>query len=303
MKVEAIKRVRQVAVGGLAAIAIFCALSAFRTTRPILSVVFLDVGQGKCAVVIAPNGNTLMVDAGTQTYGREGVGERLATQRILPALARLGIRRLHVMVVTHPDKDHCNAVPIVARELRPVLFLSPAGNSSEPEWLSVKAAFQGGAVTMVIAQRGQRLWLDPRNGIVAEVLGPPSGAVARVSEWTPNEASTVLKLRWQEFSVLFTGDLGETGQRWLLQSGTDLRATVLDVPHHGSKHNTATFLRMVRPKIAVISAGRQNPFGHPAPETVKVLQQMGATIWLTGEQGSLLVRTDGRQWTLTGLTH
>jgi competence protein ComEC len=206
-----------------------------------------------------------------------------------------------VILVTHPDKDHCNAVPILATELRPQLFWAPVGDSPEKEWQTVKTLMSDEGIKTVVAQVRQRLWLDTRNKVVVEVLGPPEGVVARVSEWSPNDASTVLKFRFGKVSALFTGDVGEVGQRWLLQSGADLRATVLDVPHHGSRHNLETFLTAVRPKIAVISAGRQNPFGHPDPKTVKTLQGLGASVWVTGEQGSLLVETDGQNLKLTKL--
>ncbi|MCS7187153.1 MAG: MBL fold metallo-hydrolase [Armatimonadetes bacterium] len=294
------KTVRQIVLVALAFVAIKCVVEVYHEFNPTTSLLFADVGQGRCILVVAPNGKTLLVDAGTQIYGQEG-REKETAQRILPLFARLGVRRLDVILVTHPDKDHYNLVPILTKEFPASLFWSPIGENSEIEWQSVKAAMTNSRTETVVVQLGQRLWLDARNGVSFEVLAPPAGIVPKVSEWSPNDASTVLKLRFGEFSVLFAGDVGEAGQRWLLNSGVDLRATILDVPHHGSKHNLETFLRAVRPKIAVISAGRQNPFGHPAPSTVEALERLGAIVWVTGEQGSLLIRTDGRNFNLTGL--
>ncbi len=294
------KTVRQVAIVVLVFLSAHCARLVYQDFHPAALFLFADIGQGKCTLVIAPNGKTMLIDAGTQTYGQDGKEEKFA-QKILSQFARIGVRKLDVILVTHPDKDHCNLVPILVKELRPNLFWSPVGESPEIEWQSVKAAMMNGRIKTVAAQLGQRLWLDARNGVVVEVLGPPAGIVPRISEWSPNNASTVLKLRFGEISVLFTGDVGERGQRWLLGSGVNLQATILDVPHHGSKHNLETFLSAVRPRIALISAGRQNPFGHPDPSTVEVLKRLGATIWVTGEQGSLLVRTDGHSLNLTGL--
>ncbi len=301
MREAFLQGLRRFGLLGLVLLAGYCGWLTEGELRSSASVLFMDVGQGKGAVVIAPNGNTLLVDAGTQAYGRDGVGEQVATSRILPLLARMGIRRLSVIAVTHPDKDHCNAVPMLAKELPPRLFWAPAGESSEPDWLAVKATMHQLGVRTVTAQVGQRLWLDAKRGVVAEVLGPPKAKAVRVSEIAPNDASTVFKVRLGEVSVLLTGDIGETGQRWLLQSGADIQATILDVPHHGSRHNLETFLFAVRPEVAVISVGRQNPFGHPAPKTVETLRRIGAIVWLTGEQGSLKVTVQGRRWTLTGM--
>lgn len=300
MAEKATVTVRQIVLVVLALLSAYCVRLAYRDFHPTASFLFADVGQGKCILVVAPNGKTMLIDAGTQTYGQDGKEEATA-QKVVSQFARIGVRKIDVILVTHPDKDHCNLVPILARELQPRLFLSPIGDSPEVEWQSVKAAIMNGHTKTIAARLGQRLWLDTKNGVVVEVLGPPEGIVPKVSEWSPNDASTVLKLRFGKISVLLTGDVGETGQRWLLGSGADLRASILDVPHHGSKHNLETFLRTVRPKIAVISAGRQNPFGHPDPSTVEALKRLGAIVWVTGEQGSLLIKSDGRTFNLTGL--
>jgi len=300
MAEKATRTVKQIILVALVLLAAYCVWLVYRDFRPTAYFLFADVGQGKCILVIAPNGKTMLIDAGTQTYGQDGKEEATA-QKVISQFAQIGVRKLDVILVTHPDKDHCNLVPILTREMQPRLFWSPVGESHEVEWQSVKAAMINGRTKTVAAQLGQRLWLDAKNGVVVEVLGPPAGIVPKVSEWNPNDASTVLKLKFGEISVLFTGDVGEVGQRWLLSSGMNLRATVLDVPHHGSRHNLETFLRAVRPKIAVISAGRQNPFGHPAPSTVEALKRVGAIVWVTGEQGSLLIKTDGQSFNLTSL--
>jgi len=300
MKEKVMGVARQIGLIALVFVAAMCVWLTYRDLRPKALILFADVGQGKCILLVAPNGKTMLVDAGTQTYGQDG-RESSVAQKILSQFAQIGVRRLDVILVTHPDKDHCNAVPILATELRPQLFWSPVSDSSEREWQAVKTLMSDKGVKTVIAQVGQRLWLDTRNRVIVEVLGPPEGVVARVSEWSPNDASTVLKFRFGKVSALFTGDVGEAGQRWLLRSGANVRAKILDVPHHGSKHNLKTFLSAVRPKIAVISAGRQNPFGHPDPETVKTLQELGASVWVTGEQGSLLIETDGQNFKLTKL--
>ncbi len=300
MKERAKRTVRQITLVALAFVAIYCVVSVYQEFHTTALFLFANVGQGKCILVVAPNGKTMLVDAGTQTYGQEGREEVIA-RKILSQFARLGVRRLDVVLVTHPDKDHCNAIPILVRELPTSLFWSPVGDSPEVEWQEVKATMLNGQTKTIMAKVGQRLWLDTRNRMLVEVLGPPEGIVPKVSEWSPNDASTVLKLKFGEISVLFTGDVGEVGQRWLLSSGMNLRATVLDVPHHGSRHNLGTFLRAVRPKIAVISAGRQNPFGHPDPSTVEALKRVGAIVWVTGEQGSLIIKTDGQSFNLTSL--
>ncbi|MCX7643510.1 MAG: MBL fold metallo-hydrolase [Armatimonadetes bacterium] len=294
------KTARQIIVVALVLLAAYCVWLTHRDFHLTVSFLFVDVGQGKCNLVVAPNGRTILIDAGTHTYGQNDRVEAIA-QKVISQFARIGVRKLDVISVTHPDKDHYNLLPILMKELQPSLLWLPLGEDADAEWQSVKAIAMNGRTQTIAARLGQRLWLDTKRGVFVEVLGPPNGVVPKVSEWSPNDASTVLKLSFGEVSVLFTGDIGGMGQRWLLSSGANLRATILDVPHHGSKHNLETFLRAVRPKVAVISAGRQNPFGHPYPSTVEALKRLGAIVWVTGEQGSLLIRTNGRNFSLIGL--
>jgi len=110
--------VRQIGLVALMFVAGFCLWVTYRDFRPTALMLFSDVGQGKCILLVAPNGRTMLIDAGTQTYGQDG-REDLTAQKILSQFARIGVRRLDVILVTHPDKDHCNAVPILATELRP----------------------------------------------------------------------------------------------------------------------------------------------------------------------------------------
>lgn len=242
-----------------------------------------------------------MVDGGSHNYGGDNRGEEVAERAILPVLRRLGVRHLDAVLVTHPHDDHCNALPTIVQALPPNLFWQPIVPSVETGYLALEAAMRQARVTVIKVRQRQKLWLDTHHGVVAEVLGPPDGMPANFSPTDANDASAVVKVRFGKVSLLVTGDAGEQAQRWLLHSGMDLQATILDVPHHGSRHLLPSFLRAVRPKVAVISVGRNNPFGHPAPETLAALQALNATIWRTDKQGGLFVWTDGRRWRLAAL--
>jgi len=112
----------------------------------------------------------------------------------------------------------------------------------------------------------------------------------------PNEASLVFRLRFGTTAVLFTGDVEHGAERAMLADAASLRSDVLKVPHHGSATSTtAGWLAAVAPRIAVISSGRDNRFGFPAPAVVHRLRAAGASVWNTAEQGAIRIVSDGRR--------
>jgi competence protein ComEC len=116
-----------------------------------------------------------------------------------------------------------------------------------------------------------------------------------------NQDSMVLRLQYGDFSMLFTGDLEEEAEVTLAESGENLRSDVLKVGHHGSKKaSSESFLAVVSPQIAVISCGKDNRYGHPAPDTVNRLMEAGCMIWQTQESGAVTLQSDGRTYTVNG---
>jgi hypothetical protein len=110
-----------------------------------------------------------------------------------------------------------------------------------------------------------------------------------------NNRSLVLKLTYGAISVLFTGDIEQEAESFLLQTGHDLRATILKVPHHGSRTSSSeAFVRAVNPSVAVISVQRDSRFGHPHPAVVERYRRLGALILRTDEFGAITIRTDGQ---------
>ncbi|HEY8309454.1 MAG TPA: hypothetical protein VIG47_02810 [Gemmatimonadaceae bacterium] len=109
-----------------------------------------------------------------------------------------------------------------------------------------------------------------------------------------NNNSLVFRLEYGRFRMLFTGDAGSEAEERILASGSDVRAEVLKVGHHGSAYSsTPAFIRAVSPRFAVISVGRNNLFGHPSPTTLETLRNFGATVFRTDEDGGVTVETDG----------
>jgi competence protein ComEC len=271
---------------GLAAVLLAAALVGWSVSEHEpegrVSVTVMDVGQGDAILVEDASGRRVLVDGGPR--GRE---IRDALSRNLP----FPDRRIDLVVLTHPQGDHYGGLAEVidSYDVGRVLMLPEDGEGDAyADWLHEVAA--SGTQT-VPAQRGQTVMLD---GALLEVLGPGDGPLYQAFDL--NERSLVVKLTAGSVSFLLTGDLGADGEEALLRSGADVGATVLKVGHHGSGSSTTEeFLSRVRPSAGVISVGKGNSYGHPAPEVLTRLE--GVPVLRTDEDGDVKFVTDGtRLW-------
>ena len=257
---------------------------------------WLDVGQGDAVVIHFPDRTTWLVDAGP-AYPFGDAGRSV----VLPYLRRRGVSRLEWLIVTHPDLDHVGGAVSVVRGLEVSRLGSPMAVDDGPLWLELLATTTDDRPRAVTLRAGQRL----RQGSVSiDVLHP-------TAEWVPvdpydgrrpsNESSAVLLLSDGPCRLLLTGDLGEPGEKALVGRLADsLRAGLLHVGHHGSRHSSSTaFLTEVAPQAAVVSAGRANRHGHPHPDALTRLAAAGAQIWRTDRRGPVFARCEAGGWRLS----
>lgn len=248
-----------------------------------VSLTLLDVGQGD-AILLRSGGRSLLVDGGGWRHG--DFGGRV----LLPALLGEGVHRLDAVALTHPDADHCHGLAQVAS------YLPVAEVWLAPHWTGDDCADELAATptarTVHLAAGGARRLGAWR----IEVLHPewPARRGAGAAAKAPNRYSLVLGAEAHGRCVLLTGDLDQAGERALVRRFPELRCDLLKVGHHGSKTSTGrALLASFAPRAALISAGRGNPYGHPASEVVDRLERAGATILRTDLHG--LVRLS---WTL-----
>lgn len=262
---------------------------AFARTAPpepaVLRVAFLDVGQGDAAVIHLPDGKAVLVDAGAADE-RYDAGERV----ILPYLRHCGIRRLYALVVTHPDNDHRGGVRAIL-DAMPVANILLGGRwPAEGAAGALLQRMRSSNAVMHDVRAGSRMQLP--GDVMLYGLSPPADSLVESS----NENSVVFRLDYGRTRFLFTGDADtEAEERMVRRYGGSLRADVLKVGHHGSATSTAdAFVADVRPRFAVISAGRNNRFKHPNGPVGARLLKAGAEISRTDVEGAVLFESDGR---------
>lgn len=234
-----------------------------------------DVGQGDATVLAAGDGAAVVVDAGP---------DPALVDRCLTAL---GIVRIPLLVLTHFHADHVVGLPGVLRG-RSVGAIETTGFAEPPEqaaFVRVQAAAWHIPVTRAVAGERRRT-----GALEWQVLWPPPGPGP--SPDGPNDASVALSVRSAGLTLLLLGDLEPPAQQALLRSpaGAGLGPVdVLKVAHHGSAYQDPELIRKVVPRLALISCGRGNPYGHPAPGTVAALREEGAMVLRTDEDGAIAV--------------
>ncbi len=274
----------------VAAIVVALLIGQFGAARAdgLLHVYALDIGQGDAILIVTPDGRQMLVDGGAD--------HRLTLAAIGPLLPP-GDRTLDVVAATHFDSDHAGGLLGVLDRYRTGTVLQGTDASQEaalfPQW---RAVLDQRNHRVAEIQAGHRIRLG--SDVVIEALHPPHDGLRRAAVRDSNNRSMVLRLEYGDVSFLLTGDIEDETERYLVAAlGERLRSDVLKVAHHGSKSSTTqVFLDTVNPQTAVISAGRDNRFGHPHPEVMARLESAlePERVFLTARDGAVEYVSDGK---------
>ena len=257
-----------------------------------LHLTFIDVGQGDAALVRFPGGSAMVVDTGGLSGSSSfDVGDRV----VAPVLRASGVRRLASLVLTHGDPDHIGGAPSIIREFRPRDVWEGIPVPRFEPLRALRTEAQAVRATWATLTTGDRMTFD---GVDVIVRHPdlPGWERQRVR----NDDSVVLELRWRDVSVLLTGDIGKAVEHPLASTIPPAPIRIVKIPHHGSlTSSTPEFIRAIAPRIAIVSAGRSNHFGHPVPEVLERYRSVGAEVFRTDQDGAVSVDSDGYSVSVT----
>jgi competence protein ComEC len=252
-----------------------------------LHVKFLDVGQGDAAFVKFPRGDTFLVDTGG-LGGRTSfdIGDRV----VAPVLRTAGVRRLGTLVLTHGDADHIGGAAAIIREFKPRDVWEGVPVPQFEPLHALRADVRNRGLRWATVQTNDAV---AANGVLLTVRHPD------LSDWerqnVRNDDSIVLELRWGEVSIILTGDIGRDVEGAIASQLEPAALRVVKVPHHGSLTSSSpAFVRALAPRAAIVSVGRNNNFGHPAPAVLQRYAAAGAEIFRTDRDGAVTVDTDGK---------
>lgn len=243
----------------------------------VLTFAMLDIGQGDALFIEGPTGLQVLIDAGPNTG---------AVLRELPKVMRFGDRTIDAVMETHPDADHMGGLIDVFERYKVGAFITPGVIKHNTTTDALDARVDKEPALIYIARRG--MVIDLGGGAHLDILYPDTD----VSGWEnkSNDGSVVARLVYGETEVMLTGDAAFATEDHLLAiASSSLSADILKVGHHGSKSSTgAAFIKAVHPKIALVSVGADNSYGHPAPDVLSRLSAAAVPLMRTDTQGTII---------------
>ena len=267
-------------------LAVMTGLNVFSViNRPECRVVFADVGQGDCCLIMTPE-KTCLIDAGTYDEG---------SSTVVDLLDYYGISKVDVCVMSHWDVDHSGGIAALCVRGRTKTILTSYVPSPDDRDKDVKDFFKSTGLDerekalflsqLEPAAAGDRILIS--ESVWLDVIYPSEG------KGGGNEESLVAKLHIEcgdPVDILFTGDIGKDTEKHMIEDSLDLDCDILKVAHHGSKYSsTAEFIEACSPSVAVISVGANNFYGHPAPVTLGRLDSYGCKVFRTDLEGAVVL--------------
>ncbi len=242
---------------------------------------FLNVGQADCSLIKFPDGSNMLIDAGNN-------GD---SQYITEYLANEGVKKLDVVVGTHPHEDHIGSLDTVINNFDIGAVYMPDDVATTKTYEDVIDAIDSKGLSITKPVMGEQFTVG---GGVFTILGPQK----KYSDHNNN--SIVLKMNYGDVSFMFTGDAEAEAEGDILSKGYDLKSDVLKVGHHGSSTSTSdSWLSAVSPRYAVIQTETGNDYGHPHKETIDKLNNAGIQIFRNDTMGEIVMVSDGENISIT----
>ncbi|MEK7580364.1 MAG: ComEC/Rec2 family competence protein [Patescibacteria group bacterium] len=248
-----------------------------------LKVSFLDIGQGDAVLITLPDKRNILVDGGPDKNVIYKLDKYLPRQN----------RTIDLMILTHPDPDHLNGLVEALKRFSVSKIFYTGVSDPDPVYYEWQEIIKNKNIPLLVIDRAEEIKLDEK---IFLVFLWPRESLSGKSLKDDNIGSLVFKLNFENISFLFTGDINKEVEEKLLNKEADLRADVLKIAHHGSKHSsTVKFLEKVKPSYAVISVGKNNKFGHPNLRVIFNLNKVHSQILRTDKNGDIIFTTDGKE--------
>jgi len=280
------RKVQKVTIIGLLIAANIYIWSAIAGSSQMM-ITFLDVGQGDAALVELPSKKTILIDAADRNYRRD-YGKLV----VCPYLERRGIRKIDVLILSHPHNDHIGGAPYILRHLNVGQIWESGIIARSRVYREIHHLADSLEIPIITPESGDIASLS--NEIKLLFLHPSERFLERHKR-NYNNGSLVCKLCYNDVSVLFTGDAEKESEKYLCLWNDELKSTILKVPHHGSKTSSmSSYVNLIDPEIAIISVGNRNKYNHPSASTLERYKSMRTRLYRTDINHAVQITTNGK---------
>ncbi|MGI5891604.1 MAG: DNA internalization-related competence protein ComEC/Rec2 [Bacillota bacterium] len=250
----------------------------------VMEVTFIDVGQGDSTLIVTPQGHNILLDGGGKQNNKDWIGQKI----LLPYLQSRGIKKLDLIIASHPHDDHVDGLLTVLEHLPTDTFMTTAVFEEVDLQKELEAEAQEAGAKIIYVIAGERYLVE--EDLYLTVFSPDQ--VQKYDTETANEGSLVAKFSYKEIDFLFTGDV--EGNNLKALADKDIGAEILKIPHHGSRNSfDSDFYQRVSPQAVVICVGEGNAFGHPARDVVNYFRQQSIPVYQTDKNGAISFFSDG----------
>lgn len=253
-----------------------------------MNVNYLDIGQGDSELIQLPDGKNILIDA----------GDREASKKILDFLKAKKIKKLDLVIISHPHLDHYGGLLGLIKQIPVTEVYDSGAPTSSTTYLSLLKQLSASKTKFSIVRKGQEF--NYTDNIKISILAPEDPLLKNTKS-DANNASIVIRLIHNKVSFLLTGDIeDESEEKILNENKSALKSDILKVAHHGSRYTSSKeFLDNVQPKVAVISSGQGNSYGHPHKETLERLEANKIKVYRTDIQGDITISSNGETYKIT----
>jgi len=252
----------------------------FQVSNHNLQFHFIDVGQGDSSLIITPNGKTILIDAGDEAHAK----------KVLSYVREQGIEKLDLVIATHPDADHIGGMDKVIKNFDIDVFAMPDVSAKTNQYKQIQRELKAKKMKATRLYQGDEVQID--DDIDFEILSPVKGKKYDDT----NEYSIVAKIVYKDTSFILMGDATMENEVDIINNVPDIDIDVLKLGHHGSSTSSSDyFITKTSPNIAIISCGKNNKYGHPHQEVMRVLKKHGVTPYRTDEMGDIVITSDGKE--------
>lgn len=251
-----------------------------------LQINFVDVGQGDSTFIITPKNKTILIDGGGSNTGSFDVGENT----LLPYVLDKGYNKIDFMIISHFDSDHVGGLLTILEEIKVEKILIAKQEEQSENYKRFLNIVKEKNIPVIIGKEGDKINIE--KDLYLDILFPES---EQIEENMINNNSLVFNMHYNNFSMLFTGDIEEIAEKRIIEitNKSRLKADIIKIPHHGSKtSSTRELLERVLPKIALIGVGKDNLFGHPSSETIDKLNELKIKTYRTDINGEIIINVN-----------